>query len=68
MDDGVPCSRAYKMLIDYATTESKLDAVTHALEEGCVPNAGGGSKVKSKTMIKALDDICGWRRHRVPIR
>jgi hypothetical protein len=60
MDDGIPCSRAYQMLIHYATTETKLDAVAHVLEEGCVPNVapGGGCRVKSKAIWKALDDMC----------
>lgn len=59
-EDGIPCSRAHQLLMHYATTESKLDAVAHVLEEGCVPNAGagGGCKVKSKTILQALDDIC----------
>ena len=59
-DDGVPCSRAYRMLMCYATTGPKLDAVTHVLEEGCVPTAGPGKgcKVRNKTIWKALDDIC----------
>jgi len=59
-DDGIPCSRAYRMLMHYATTETKLDAVAHILEEGCVPNAGpgGGCKVKNTTMWKALDGVC----------
>lgn len=59
VDDGVPCSRAYQMLTHYATTESKLDAVAQILEKGCVPNGpGGGCRVKSKTIWKALDDLC----------
>jgi hypothetical protein len=60
VDDGIPCSRAYRMLIHYTTTEPKLDAVAHVLERGCVPNVGpgGGCRVKSKTIWKALDDIC----------
>ncbi|KAL8895196.1 MAG: hypothetical protein Q9207_008266 [Kuettlingeria erythrocarpa] len=36
-NDGISCSNAYRMLMHYATTESKLDAVAHILEEGCVP-------------------------------
>jgi hypothetical protein len=62
VDDGIPCSRAYRMLIHYTTTEPKLDAVAHVLERGCVPNVGpgGGCRVKSKTIWKALDDICLW--------
>jgi hypothetical protein len=60
VDDGIPCAHAYEMLIHYATTKPKLDAVAHVLEGGCVPNEGpgGGCRVKSKTLWKALDDIC----------
>ena len=60
VNDGVPCSRAYRMLMHYATTEQKLDAITDVLEEGCVPDAGpgGGCKVKSTTIWKALDRVC----------
>ena len=59
VDAGVPCSQAYQMLIRYATTESKFDAVAQALEEGCMPNAapGGGCKVKNSAVWKALDDL-----------
>jgi hypothetical protein len=59
-DDGISCSNAYRMLLRYATTEPKLDAVAQILEEGCVPNAGPGKgcRVKNKTIWKALDDIC----------
>ncbi|KAF7509998.1 hypothetical protein GJ744_007312 [Endocarpon pusillum] len=57
--DGVPCSRAYKMLMQYATTEAKLDLAARSLEEGCVknPSSGGGCSVKNKTMWKALEDL-----------
>ena len=60
VDDGIPCARAYQMLIHYATSEPKLDAVAGILEEGCVPNEGpgGGCRVRSKTIMKALDDVC----------
>ena len=58
--DGISCSKAYRMLMYYATTESKLDAVAHILEEGCVPTAGPGEgcAVKNKTIWKALDNLC----------
>ncbi|ERF75271.1 hypothetical protein EPUS_00063 [Endocarpon pusillum Z07020] len=57
--DGVPCSRAYRMLMQYATTEAKLDLAARSLEEGCVknPGPGGGCSVKNKTMWKALEDL-----------
>lgn len=58
--DGISCSSAYRMLMHHATTESKLDAVAHVHEQGCVPSAkpGQGCMVKDKTIWKALDDIC----------
>jgi hypothetical protein len=59
-DDGIPCSRAYRMMMQYATPGAKLDAVAQILEEGCEPCAGpgGGCRVKNKTIWKALDDVC----------
>lgn len=59
-DNGVPCSRAYKMLMHYATTEPKLDAVAHVLEKGCVANTGpgGGCRVGNAAIWQALDDLC----------
>jgi hypothetical protein len=62
IDDGILCSRAYQILIYYTITKSKFDAVAHILEKECVPNVGpgGGCTVKSKTIWKALDDVCLW--------
>jgi hypothetical protein len=58
--DGISCSHAYQLLMRYATTDAKQDAVARVLEEGCVPNAdsNGGCKVKNKTISQALLDIC----------
>lgn len=58
--DGMSCTSAYRMLMHYATTEPKLDAVAHVLEKGCMPfgKPGQGCMVKDKTIWKALDDIC----------
>jgi hypothetical protein len=57
--DGVECSRAYEMLMQFATTEENLDAIALALENGCVANRGpgGGCKMKNTYIMKALDDI-----------
>lgn len=57
--DGVECSRAYQMLMQFAMTEEKLDTIALALENGCVANKGpgGGCKVQKESMWKALDDI-----------
>lgn len=59
VDGGVPCSRAYRMLMHYATTESKLDYVAQVLEEGCVPHSdsSGGCSVKNTTIWQALDQL-----------
>ena len=47
------------MLMQFATTEAKLDTIAHALESGCVPNKGpgGGCKVRNEVVWKALDDV-----------
>jgi hypothetical protein len=57
---GVQCAKAYKLLIRYATTEEKLDYISQALEDGCVPNEGpeGGCKVKNSAIWAALDGLC----------
>jgi hypothetical protein len=39
---GVECSKAHAMLMQFATTEEKLDVVSQALERGCVGKKGGG--------------------------
>jgi hypothetical protein len=59
LDDGVGCSKAYQILIQYATTEEKLETVAFALERGCVKGPGGGCKVQNETMWKALDELTG---------
>ncbi|KAH8587408.1 hypothetical protein B0O99DRAFT_400201 [Bisporella sp. PMI_857] len=57
--DGVECSRAYQMLMQFATTEEKIDTIALALENGCVANkgSGGGCKVQNKFLWEALDDV-----------
>lgn len=59
-EDAVSCSRAYQLLMQFATTEAKQDAIARMLEEGCVPNADSkeGCSVKNKTLSQALLDIC----------
>lgn len=58
--DGVECSEAYRMLMQYATSEEKLDTISRALDEGCTVNkgSGGGCRVRNKVIWRALDDIC----------
>lgn len=57
-EGGLPCQSAYKLLMRYATSEEKMKALARSLEEGCVPNSGGGCKVKNETVSQALLDIC----------
>lgn len=58
--DGVECSAAYRMLMQYATSEEKLDTISRALEEGCTANkgSGGGCRVRNDVIWRALDGIC----------
>ncbi|KAF2421112.1 hypothetical protein EJ08DRAFT_683112 [Tothia fuscella] len=56
--DGVECSTAYRTLMQYATSQDKMDRITAALDYGCTPSGGGGCKVKSSVMWKVLDDEC----------
>jgi len=57
-EGGVPCARAYKMLVPYATSEEKMDALAERLEEGCVSDGKGGCKVRNEAVWRALDDVC----------
>jgi hypothetical protein len=57
-DGALPCESAYKLLMQYATSEEKLEALARTLEGGCVPNADGGCQVKNETVSQALLDIC----------
>jgi hypothetical protein len=44
------------MLIQYATSEEKMDKIAVALESGCTPSATGGCKVKKSVVWKLLDE------------
>jgi hypothetical protein len=55
--DGVECSKAYKMLIQFVTTEEKLDTISRALESGCTRGLKGGCKVRNEAIWKAIDDV-----------
>ncbi|KAA8647824.1 bZIP transcription factor [Aspergillus tanneri] len=57
-EGGLSCDSAYKLLMRYATSDEKIEALALSLEEGCVPNSGGGCKVKNETLSQALLDIC----------
>jgi hypothetical protein len=54
---GVECSKAHAMLMQFATTEEKLEVISQALERGCVGKKGGGCKVRNEAMWKAMDEI-----------
>lgn len=56
--DGIECSAAYKMLIQYAASEEKMDRIAAALEGGCTPSATGGCEVKKSVVWAALDEEC----------
>jgi hypothetical protein len=56
--DGVDCATAYRMLIQHANSEEKLDRIAVALENGCTPSAGGGCSVKNSVVWKVLDEEC----------
>jgi hypothetical protein len=53
---GVECSRAYRMLRGFATTEAKLDVIAHTLEKGC-EKTRGGCRVRNENIWKALDQV-----------
>lgn len=55
--DGMECSKAYKMLIQFATTEEKLDTISQALESGCTRGSKGGCKVRNEAILIAIDHV-----------
>jgi hypothetical protein len=57
-DTGVDCSEAYKLLMQYATSDGKLNKIASALESGCTPSASGVCKVKKSAMWRVLDEEC----------
>ncbi|KAF9776215.1 hypothetical protein IL306_005640 [Fusarium sp. DS 682] len=58
-EGDVECGRAYEMLMRYATSEEKMDAVAQALEGGCTSTGKGRCVVKKKAIWEALDSMCG---------
>ena len=48
--NSVECSTAYKMLMQYATSNKKIDRIALALESGCTQSATGGCKVKKSVV------------------
>jgi hypothetical protein len=55
--DGMECSQAYKLLIQFATTEEKLDTISQALESGCTKGSKGGCKVRNEAILTAIDKV-----------
>lgn len=53
----VECSRAQKMVLPFAITNNKVDAISEKLKEGCVSDKRGGCKVKAEVMWEILDDV-----------
>lgn len=47
------------MLMQFATTEEKLDTICRVLEDGCTANEGprSGCMVRNETIWKAIDDL-----------
>ncbi|KAM7193075.1 hypothetical protein V8F20_008591 [Naviculisporaceae sp. PSN 640] len=58
---NIECKKAYDMLIQYATTEEKMDTIARALESGCTKNKNGkgGCAVRSEVILQALDTVSG---------
>lgn len=57
--EGVECGAAYKMLMQYATSEEKMDEIAQALDEGCTLSKGGGCKVRKSVVWKVLEGAVG---------
>jgi hypothetical protein len=59
-EPGIPCTQAYLMFTQYATSEEKLDEVARILEEGCVRDKkGGGCRVRINEAWRGLDGCVG---------
>ncbi|CUS11461.1 unnamed protein product [Tuber aestivum] len=53
-----PCGKAAQMLLQFATSDEKLEALAGILEEGCVQNGEGGCSVENNVVLEALDRVC----------
>ncbi|KAG0133624.1 hypothetical protein HOY82DRAFT_584408 [Tuber indicum] len=56
--DKTSCGKATQMLLQFATSEEKVQAVAGVLEAGCVQDGKGGCSVENKVMLEALDRVC----------
>jgi hypothetical protein len=53
----VECSRAYQMVMPFATSNDKMEAISLKLKEGCsIDKERGGCKVKANVMWEVLDN------------
>ena len=53
----VECSRAQKMVLPFATSNDKVEAISKKLKDGCVIDQKcGGCKVKANVMWEILED------------
>jgi hypothetical protein len=58
-DGGIECGKAYEMLMQYATSEDKMDYVARALERGCSSTGKGSCAIKKNVVWGVLDEMCG---------
>lgn len=56
---GVECGKAYEMLLQYVTSEEKMDHIARVLEGGCFSTGSGGCAVKKNVVWEALDSMSG---------
>jgi hypothetical protein len=56
VNGNVECSLAQKMVLPFATTDDKVDAISKKLKEGCVIGKCGGCSVKANVMWEILND------------
>ena len=52
----VECSKAYNMVMPFATSNDKVEAISQKLKDGCVVDKKcGGCKVKANVMWEVLE-------------
>jgi hypothetical protein len=56
--NGIECSAANSMLMQYATSGEKMDRIAAALESGCTPSASGECRVEKSVVWRTLDAEC----------
>ena len=54
--EDVECARAYNMVMPFATSNDKVEAISQKLKDGCVVDKKcGGCKVKANVMWEVLE-------------